>query len=328
MITSVSCSACGRGQNAPTSRAGQEVPCRFCGESILVPGSAAPRSAIGGWRNVEPPKPPPVQFERSRPSGQPELVEEKRWTTETSSVELRAEVESGDFDPSSPLERASALFARFGEGEGADRVVSSSSESFYQSNSRVEVDAEGRVRTTRSESGHGPGGEPFRARYESVEGPDGEFSESSHESGQRPPGFAEAPVFDRARRREADAGRRHVGSPVGAPVTDSRQAREAKAGRPIVSSGSQGYAPQGVLGLVSGLNSESESERSASVALVLAILGWAFCFPISLVALYKVHESKKHALAENRPLPQVATIATVTALLNLGFMGLTCLGNL
>jgi hypothetical protein len=276
-----------------------------------------------------------VNFERSRPSGQPELVEEKEWTTETSTVEWRTEVgtEEGSSPRPSSSESVAALFGRF-MGGAPDRVVSShsssSSEGSYQSSSEVEVGPDGRVRTTRSESGRSASGEPFQARYESVQGPDGEFSESSHESGQRPPGapsFDDAPIFDRARRREADSGSRGVGSPVGAPVTTSRHAREAKAGRPVVSGQGGARSATPFDAFLPGLNSDSQTEKSASIAMVLAVAGWAFCFPISLVSLYFVKECKNHALAEGRPVPQLATIATITALLNLGFMGLTCLGN-
>ena len=65
-----------------------------------------------------------------------------------------------------------------------------------------------------------------------------------------------------------------------------------------------------------------------AIALILSVIGWAFCFPISLAALYLVKKSKDHALAEGGSVPQIATVATVIALANLGFSLLTCAGNL
>lgn len=248
-----------------------------------------------------------------------EEVEEERSTREQSA---RVAHEA----PSGTLGRLVSLFGAGSAGLPGEGV--SYSESVYESSERTEYGPDGVVRTTRSESGRGPAG-PYEARHESVRGPDGAYSESSHESGQRPPGApepGEAPVWDRAQKRSS--GGTTVGSPVvGAPVTDSRQAREARAGRPIVSGPSSGKSQTPFDTFLPGLNSDSQTEKAASLAMVLAVAGWAFCFPISLIALYQVGQCKKHALAENRPVPQLATIATITAALNLAFMALTCLGN-
>ena len=314
MITSVSCNACGRAQNAPTSRAGQDVACRFCGDSIRVPGSAAPQSAIGGWRDVEPRASPlGVQIEEGfGSSAQPELVER---TSETTTTEWTTTLDSS--------QAAS-------ERHFSSRV-SSEAEGVYESSSRTEVGPDGEVRTTRSESGRGLEGQPYQARYESVRGPDGQFSESSHESGSRPEfaaEFAGAPIFDRARQRPADAGPPSVGAPVGAPVTTSRHAREAKAGRPVLSGPSTAKTASPLEAFLPGLTSDSQAEKTASIALVLAIAGWAFCFPVSLGAVYFAAQSKKHALAEGLAVPQLATIANVVAILNLAFVCLASLGNL
>lgn len=329
MITKVSCSACGRDQNASSSRAGELVPCRFCGESIRVPGAKVQTytSAIGGWEIKETPQPA-----WSGPSGAgqqpelvPELVEERRESiSETTSTEWRTE---------------SSSFASSDTSLDSDSTRRQSHESVhssfgpagvYESSSRVEVSPEGEVRETRTEFGRAPGGEPFEASYESVAGPEEQFSESSHSRGSRAAGFegggdASAPSYDRTRQRGSAP--RPVGSPIGTPITTSRHQREAKAGRPIVEGHPPGRTGNILDTFMPGLNSDSETEKAASIALVLAILGWAFCFPISLLSLYQVKQAKTHALAEGRPLPQLATVATVLALLNLGFMGLTCLGN-
>lgn len=280
----------------------------------------------------------PVETEATESSAQPEFVEREE-RTETTTSEWRTEVGSQEVPVAGLGPQISSLLGRLlREAEAVTEHFSSGrfsgSEGTYEASSRTEFGPGGEVRVTRSESGRGPEGQPYQARSESLSGPDGQLSESSHESGRRPEfapefgsEFGGAPVFDRARQRPADTTRQGVGAPVGAPVTTSRHAREAKAGRPLVSRSSSAN-PQNPFGaFLPGLNSDSQTEKAASIAMVLAIAGWVFCFPISLIALYQVKECKKHALAEGRAVPQLATIATVTAVSNLALMALTCLGN-
>ncbi|MBL4846707.1 MAG: hypothetical protein JKY65_14390 [Planctomycetes bacterium] len=165
----------------------------------------------------------------------------------------------------------------------------------------------------------------LRTSFETTSQPEDE--ESLSEEVEAPDGFGDPLTYDRSQRGQHSQPRPTL-SPIGTPIMSSGRAVEEQAGRPRVLGHAPGAGANGLLEAIApGLKSDSKTDQSATAALMLSVVGWVFCFPFSLVALYLVKKTKDHALVEGRDLPQIATVATVLALLNLGFTLLTCAAN-